>query len=133
MTKSEFETHRSVVYPWHCDFNGHMNVMHYVSKFDEATWHFLAQIGITPSYLKRENRAMVAVEQNFKYTAELFAGDLVCIRTGLVELKAKSVIFTHRMYNGETGVLAAEARMVGVHLDTAMRRSTPFPASIFGA
>jgi acyl-CoA thioester hydrolase len=126
----EFETYRGVVYPWHCDFNDHMNVMHYVGKFDEATWHFLAQIGITPSYLKHENRAMVAVEQNFKYVTELVAGNLVYVRTELVELKPKAIIFIHRMYNGETGALAAEGRMVGVHIDKDTRKSILFPEPI---
>ena len=32
------ETYRGAVYPWHCDHMGHMNVMWYVGKFDEATW-----------------------------------------------------------------------------------------------
>ena len=41
-------TYRGVVYPWHCDHMGHMNVMWYVGKFDEATWNLFASIGITP-------------------------------------------------------------------------------------
>jgi acyl-CoA thioesterase FadM len=32
-------TYRGTVYPWHCDHIGHMNVMWYVGKFDEATWN----------------------------------------------------------------------------------------------
>jgi acyl-CoA thioester hydrolase len=30
-------TYRGTVYPWQCDHIGHMNVMWYVGKFDEAT------------------------------------------------------------------------------------------------
>ena len=41
------ETYRGVVYPWHCDHMGHMNVMWYVGKFDEATWNLFAQVGVT--------------------------------------------------------------------------------------
>jgi acyl-CoA thioesterase FadM len=37
------DTYRGVVYPWHCDHMGHMNVMWYVGKFDEATWPFKAR------------------------------------------------------------------------------------------
>ena len=43
-----FLTHRGVVYPWQCDQMGHMNVMWYVGKFDEATWQMFAQMGLTP-------------------------------------------------------------------------------------
>jgi acyl-CoA thioesterase FadM len=29
-------TYRGTVYPWQCDHVGHMNIMWYVGKFDEA-------------------------------------------------------------------------------------------------
>ena len=38
-------TYRGVVYSWHCDHMGHMNVMWYVGKFDEAAWQLLAAVG----------------------------------------------------------------------------------------
>ena len=40
------ETYRGAVYPWHCDHMGHMNVMWYVGKFDEATWHLFRMVGL---------------------------------------------------------------------------------------
>lgn len=126
----EIETYRGVVYPWHCDFNDHMNVQHYMGKFDEATWHFMASIGITPSYLKKENRAIVAVEQNMKYFEELHAGNLICVKTSLVELKSKAIIILHKMINAETDKVVAEARMVGVHMDKKTRSSIVFPEYI---
>jgi acyl-CoA thioester hydrolase len=127
----ELETYRGAVYPWHCDFMGHMNVMHYVGKFDQATWHLLAHIGITPSYLQQQNKGMVAAEQHLKYFAELIAGDLIYIKTTVLEIKPKAVIFLHKMYNAETGVLCAEGRMVGIHIDKTIRKSENFPAHIY--
>lgn len=124
------ETYRGTVYPWHCDFVGHMNVMHYVGKFDQATWNFLMQLGITPSYLQKENRGMVAVEQNLKYFAELVAGDCLYIKTELVEAKSKAIIFHHKMYKAETNELCAEGRMVGVHIDKESRKSVDLPKEI---
>lgn len=124
------ETYRGTVYPWHCDFNGHMNVMYYAGKFDEATWHFLSQKGITRVYLSEHNRGMVAAEQNMKYYKEVFAGDLVFVRTELLELKPKAIIFRHLMFNAETNELVAEGRMVGIHLDMKSRKAVPFPDSL---
>lgn len=124
------ETYRGTVYPWHCDFIGHMNVMHYVGKFDQATWNFLMQLGITPSYLQNENKGMVAVEQNLKYFAELVAGDCLYITTELVEAKSKAIIFLHKMYNAETNELCAEGRMVGVHINKDTRKSENLPENI---
>ena len=77
------ETYRGAVYPWHCDHMGHMNVMWYVGKFDEATWNLFAGIGITPAFLKEKHRAMAAVQQNITYKRELLSGDVVAVRSGI--------------------------------------------------
>jgi len=50
-----FITYRGTVYPWHCDHMGHMNVMWYVGKFDEGTWHILAKAGATPSRMQPQH------------------------------------------------------------------------------
>ena len=39
-------TYRGVVHAWQCDHMGHMNVMWYVGKFDEATWNLFAEAGL---------------------------------------------------------------------------------------
>ena len=74
-------TYSGTVYPWHCDHMGHMNVMWYVGKFDEGTFHFLNALGITPQFLRDNNRGMAAVEQNIQYKRELFAGDIVDVNS----------------------------------------------------
>jgi acyl-CoA thioester hydrolase len=121
---------RSVVYPWQCDHMGHMNVMWYTGKFDEATWHLLSQIGITPSYLRNNKRGMVAVQQEITYKRELLAGDLITIRSGVLEIRDKVIRLYHEMLNAETQEVAAATTITGVHLDTVTRKSCPFPAEI---
>ena len=123
-------TYRGVVYPWHCDHMGHMNVMWYVGKFDEATWQFLASLGATPSRLRQEGFGLVAVEQHIQYKRELRSGDLLTIRSWLVEGKEKSVRFSHEMTNDETGDVAAIMLVVGVCIDSVARKSRRLPADI---
>ena len=122
--------YRGTVYPWHCDHMGHMNVMWYVGKFDEATWQFLARAGLTPAFLRDHQRGMVAVEQVLQYKRELVAGDIVTVRSSLVELKEKSIRFQHEMTKDDTGEVAALTTLVGVHLDTATRRACALPAMV---
>src|ERR1700758_2810342 len=55
-TDKQIISARGVVYPWQCDHMGHMNVMWYTGKFDEATWHLFGYIGVTPSYLRDQAR-----------------------------------------------------------------------------
>ena len=88
-------TYRGTVYPWQCDHIGHMNVMWYVGKFDEANWNLIARLGLTPSYLRESGRAMAAVQQNISYKRELLAGDIVEVRSRLLEIGNKSVRFLH--------------------------------------
>ncbi len=123
-------TYRGVVYPWQCDHMGHMNVMYYVGKFDEATWQFLASIGITPTYMRDQKRSMVAAEQHITYKRELCAGDLVTVESGLVEIREKVVRFFHAMRNQESGLLAATVLVTGIHIDSEVRKSTPLPSEI---
>jgi acyl-CoA thioester hydrolase len=123
-------TYRGTVYPWQCDHMGHMNVMWYVGKFDEATWQLLAKLGLSPSRLKNEGLGMAAVEQQIAYKRELRAGDLITIRSSVQEIKDKSIRFTHEMTNDETGELAASTVLVGICIDSATRRAASLPADV---
>jgi acyl-CoA thioester hydrolase len=125
-------TYRGAIYPWHCDHMGHMNVTWYVGKFDEATWHLFAQIGMTPSYLREGGRGMAAVQQNISYKRELLAGDIVEIRSRIIELREKVLRFAHDMINAETGESAASGELTAVHLDRAARRSIAFEDRVRG-
>jgi acyl-CoA thioester hydrolase len=126
-------TYRGTVYPWQCDHVGHMNVMWYVGKFDEATWQLFNAIGLTPSYLRSAQRGMAAVDQHITYSRELHAGAVVSISSVVREVHEKRIVFAHEMRNDETGEVAASTTLVGVHLDTATRKSCPFPAVVVEA
>lgn len=126
-------TYRGTVYPWHCDHMGHMNVMWYVGKFDEATWQFFHAIGLSPAFLRAQSRGMAAVEQRIAYVRELHAGAVVSIRTTVAEVHAKRLVFSHEMLNDETGLLAASTTLTGVHMDTAARRSCTLPEAVVAA
>ena len=123
-------TARSVVYPWQCDHMGHMNVMWYTGKFDEATWQLMSHIGLTPSYLRTNNRGLAAVHQETHYKRELMAGDLILIRSAILEMREKVIRFHHEMVNTETQEIAATTTLTGVHLDAETRKSCPFPPEI---
>ena len=125
------ETYRGVVYPNQLDHMGHMNVQWYVAKFDEATWHFMFNLGITPTYMRDCNRGMAAIEQKIRYKAEALSGDLLVIRSRMLAMKNKTVRFLHRMFNAEGDMEIASCELVVVHLDRRKRKSCPFPPEIF--
>lgn len=130
---SDLLTYRGTVYPWHCDHVGHMNVMWYVGKFDEATWSLLLQIGLTPTYLREQQRGMAAVQQNISYKRELHAGDVVEVRSRLIEIRDKGVRFVHEMRNVERDEVAATCELTGIHMDRVARKACPLPPAIRAA
>jgi acyl-CoA thioester hydrolase len=123
-------TYRGAVQAWHCDHMGHMNVMWYVGKFDEATWNFFASIGITGAYMRDRQRGMAAVQQNISYSRELLAGDIVTVRTRLLELRGRVIRFEHVMYVGDSDEVAARCELTGVHIDRETRKATALPDDI---
>ena len=124
------ETYRGAVYPWHCDHMGHMNVMWYVGKFDEATWNLFAQLGVTAAFLRDNARAMAAVQQNITYKHELLSGDVVAVRSGMLEIRNKVVKFVHEMRDAQTGEVSAVCVLTVVHMDGNARKSIAFPPNV---
>ena len=123
-------TYKGVVYPWHCDHMGHMNVMWYVGKFDEATWAFFARLGLTPTALRDAGRGMAALEQHIEYKREVLAGDILEIHSRLIEVKAKTIRFAHEMIDCETGKPTATTELVAAYLDTEARKAVVLPEHV---
>jgi acyl-CoA thioester hydrolase len=124
------ETYRGVVYPWHCDHMGHMNVAWYTAKFDEATWILFSHLGITASYMRERDRGMVAVKQEITYSKELVAGDVVFVRSRMLEAREKVLRFAHQLIHAESDEVAAVSELVGVHIDRRERKSCALPPEI---
>lgn len=127
---SELLTYRGAVYPWHCDHMGHMNVMWYVGKFDEANWNLFVACGLTPAYLRGGSHGMAAVQQTISYRREVLAGDTIEVRSRVLEVREKVLRFAHVMHDTQTGEVAASCELTAVHMDSRARKSCPFPDSI---
>ncbi len=122
-----FETYRGFVYPWCIDHVGHMNVQSYVGRFDEASWHFLARLGLTPSFLAAQDRGLVALDQRIQYQREVLAGALLRIGSVLLEVKPKTLRYRHEMHDSETAQPVASMELLVGYLDKTARRMTLLP------
>ena len=124
------ESYRGVVRPHHPDHMGHMNVQWYAAKFDEATWHLFAALGLTTAYFRQAGRGMAALEQTTKYLAEAMAGDLLVCRSDVLEVREKTIRFRHQMDNAETGTPIASSELVAAHIDLERRKACPLPDAV---
>ena len=123
-------TYRGVVYPWHCDHMGHMNVMWYTSKFDEACWQLLSMIGLNSSRFAQDGTGMAAVEQHTQYKRELHPGDAISVRSLLLEIKEKSIRMMHELRHDASDQVAAITEIVGVHIDATLRKAVSLPEDV---
>jgi acyl-CoA thioester hydrolase len=123
-------THFGIVYPGECDHMGHLNVASYVAKFDTATWNFFFNIGVTPSMLRETSVGLAAVEQVLNYKKELMPGDVIEVRTKILDLSEKKVRFRHEMIHRESGAVAATCELLGVCFDREAHKSRAFPSDV---
>lgn len=124
------ETHRSLVFPWHCDQFGHMNVRWYAHFFDDATFHMWTMSGLSYQRFQELGAIMVVAHTGTDFIREMKAGQLLVIRSAFTGIGNKSVKYTANMFDADTDVLCARQRSVEVCFDQTTRRSAPMPDGI---
>jgi len=112
---SELVTVRSFVNTWECDENAHLNVQFYFQRFEAAQSHFLLQAGLDGAALGPR------AARHVRYHSEMHAGDLIEVRSSVVDAYPGMLAIAHRMFDSTTGGLAATA------LDS-YARAAPLPA-----
>ena len=124
------ETARGTVHEWQRDHMGHINVRAYMEFFEEACWQFYAMLGMTASLLRSGALHLAAVQQNIGYQKELYPGDTIMVRTGVLEMREKVLRFRHELVNTETNDTCAVCDFTVVCLNPETRKSQPFPAEV---
>ena len=127
---SSFETARGTVHAWQCDHMGHANLRAYGEFFEQAVWQVFNRIGITPTVLRGDELRMAGVQQNISYRRELLPGDVVFVRSRLLELSEKKLRMQHEMVNAESNEVCATSEIVAVCIDAVRRRPRAFPSEV---
>ena len=130
MQDVSFETARGTVHAWQCDHMGHANLRAYGEFFEQALWHVFHRIGITPSMLRGETIRMAGVQQSINYRKELLPGDLVLVKSQLIEFRERSLKMRHEMQHVETGEVCATCELTAVCIDAKTRKPREFPPEI---
>ena len=121
------ETARDTIKLWEVDMLGQAAFPAYVHRFSAANGHLLADFGMSPAYMKSEERGFSTFEFKLRFLGALRAGDLILVRSALTHVGASSIRILHRMTNVRSGEEMATLEQSGVHLDTGARKSIPLP------
>ncbi|MBD3678157.1 MAG: acyl-CoA thioesterase [Rhodobacteraceae bacterium] len=127
-------TYRAAVNATDCDHLGHMNVSRYFAACSDAMFAIQTALGLGRSAVAGERAlsfAVVHAESDFR--AELLAGDVMEMETGILSLGTKSALFHHRLIRVEDGTLAFESEFRSVCLNLKTRRAEPIPDDIRAA
>jgi acyl-CoA thioester hydrolase len=127
---NQFETARGTVHSWQCDHMGHANLRAYGEFFEQALWHVFQRIGITPSVLRGDTIRMAGVQQNINYKKELLPGDLILVKSHLVEMGERSLKMRHEMQHVESGEVCAVCELSAVCIDAKTRKPRAFPPEV---
>ena len=116
---------------WECDSNGHMNVMYYINKYENAGRNFDLDLGLTDlMHEKKDTIGMVVVEQTIRYLREAFEDDILYIMSELKSVGTKSITMEHKMYNGRTDQHIGTMNLVCVLFDKVERVGLVIPKAI---
>ena len=101
---------QSVAHPWECDVQGHLTTRFYVSRFDDASYHFLTRaFGANAPGL-----GWADVRHEIDYHSEVAAGDLLEVHGTLMRMGGKSVQVRYSMRR------LADQATVAVQLSTSV-------------
>lgn len=109
---------------------GRSALSHYIHRFSASGGHLLATFGMTPAYMRTEQRGLSTFEFQLTIAGALRPGDIVRVQSALVHVGKSSLRLFHRMRNARTGEPLATLEQSGVHLDREARRSAPLPDSL---
>ena len=117
----------SVVKPDWLDPNGHMNVAHYVSAFDDGSCPMFDDFGLGWDYTERGEASLFMVSSSIDFRRELLAGDPLEMITVLLGYDRRRIHIYQEMFHREQRHLAAQAEFVFMHIAFATRRASALP------
>ncbi|WNC67730.1 acyl-CoA thioesterase [Thalassotalea nanhaiensis] len=132
MNNKGLMVYKGVVHPELCDVMGHMTTRHYVTMFDDASYHFLYSLfGWSGEHAKTLNRGWADVKHVIEYQDEVAAGELLEIQANLTKLGTKSITVTYTMLNiGKNKAQVATLESTSVYFDTLNRKAVPLTSEM---
>ena len=118
---------RAVVFPWHCDQYGHMNVRWYAHFFDDGSFLSWPSIGFDMNALVAIGIHSAVVKSTTQFKRETLAGTTLNIMGRFVALGRTSVTIEQEMRNAQNDAVHASSEYVLVFCDSNSREAIPIP------
>lgn len=110
------------------DYNGHLSEAYYVLVLGHATDLVMDRIGLDPAHREATGTSLFTVEAHIRYLDQVSRGEELQVRSCLVARTDKLLHIWHELWAGDR--LRATEEILGVHVDAAAGRATPYPDEV---
>jgi acyl-CoA thioester hydrolase len=117
---------RTVITPAECDERGEFLPHHLCGRYSDGAPLLWNHLGFDRTAMQERGEGSVVVEMLNHYRRPLRAGDLLVVMSGLASFTDKVLVFTHFLFEAETGTLAACAEAIGMKFDQKVRKIMTF-------
>lgn len=95
--------------PIHIDSFGHMNNSSYLVLFEEARWEILNNGNWEVEKIQKEKIGPVLLNVELSFKSEIKLGDVIVIKSRLLEIKNKKVVRFYQEMEKQNGTIASRA------------------------
>ena len=112
------------------DENGHMNVRHYLSIFDDAGYPMVDSFGLSADFHQKHGTGGFDLEHHIHFLREVLIGDTVSVYVRMVGRSTKRMHYLLFMVNESQNTLASIFECVNSFADLQQRKTAPYPVEI---
>ena len=120
------EVGRTQITPDECDERAEFLPRHQFGRYSDGAPVLWNHLGFDRAAMQERQEGSVVVEMLNHYRRPLRAGDLAVVMSGLAAFTDKVLVFTHFLFEAESGTLAACAEAVGMKFDQKVRKIMTF-------
>lgn len=121
---------KGIVFPWHCDQYGHMNVRWYSHAFDDASFLSWSTLGLDMNALHAAGTHTAVARACIEFRQEMRAGTAYVVAGRFPGIGRTSVNLELRMADVASGAVYATQESVLVFCDARQRRPVPVPETV---
>jgi acyl-CoA thioester hydrolase len=115
------------------DFNGHLNIRHYLGIASEGLDESLVPLGILQNWPRVADQAVFSAEHHLTYLSELRTGDSTSVRVRLVGRSDRAAHAVAYLVDETHERLSYVMEEIFLHVDMTTRRTSPWPADVAAA
>lgn len=127
------EFYRATVPAEYEDANGHLNISGYLVIHNEASWPFMASVGMDRAYVEQRRMSIFDLEHHLRYVAEMRTGSPLRVHGTVADRNDKVLHGMFFLIDDRASRLANTFEFVSAHVSLESRRAVPFPGEVAAA